>query len=336
MTRFNLQSVSFALLVLALVSIGRGSGSDSGRVPQTQEADALSFTAQVKAVAEISLPEDAELESPAPPAVSHGEATIAVGRTLTSLHPESARPKVISPTVIAAAAFVGEIGNPYPLFEKNTESRWALASLTKLMTALVAKKVFSSGETIIITPDAIAEEGNAGGFREGEMYTAKELIEAMLVTSSNDAAFALAEHYGFPKFLEEMRRQTVALGMQQTSFFDVAGLSVLNQGTAWDLERLATFLLETHPEILEITAKPTTAITELGTQMTRKLQSTNRFAGTPGFIGGKTGYTGEAGGNLISVFDEKGRRFLIIVFGSDDRFSETETLRSWIRNNFTL
>src|SRR3989344_3286295 len=98
MTRFNLQSVSFALLVLALVSIGRGSGSDSGRVPQTQEADALSFTAQVKAVAEISLPEDAELESPAPPAVSHGEATIAVGRTLTSLHPESARPKVISPT----------------------------------------------------------------------------------------------------------------------------------------------------------------------------------------------------------------------------------------------
>ena len=88
-------------------------------------------------------------------------------------------------------------------------------------------------------------------------------------------------------------------------------------------------------ELLAITRESEVEITEKTSTLKRKLVAINQFAGSEEFLGGKTGFTDEASGNLVSLFRLHDRPFLIIVFGTDDRFGETARIRDWLIKQLT-
>jgi len=163
------------------------------------------------------------------------------------------------------------------------------------------------------------------GFAVGETFTSGDLIRAMLTVSHNQAAIALAESYGQKEFVDLMQQRAGDLGMANTSFFDPVGLSSLNQSSAADVERLVRYIITNHQDLLVMTRQTETAVNG------KILKNINRFAGRPDFIGGKTGYTDAANGNLVSLFNYRNQPLLIIVMGADDRFGETEKIYNWIK-----
>ncbi len=195
------------------------------------------------------------------------------------------------------------------LYELNTNQRWPLASLTKLMTAVVALE-------------------SAPANAERDTY-----IKRMMVISDNAAADALSNTLGAEQYLELMNEKAAMLGMDHTSFFDLTGLSYLNQSTVRDIKKLVVYILKRHPNIFAWSAKKTLAING------ETLKNINHFAGRADFLGGKTGFTDEANGNLVSLFTTKQGPLAIIIFGTpnkEERFIETDKLRTWLSQHFKL
>jgi len=224
------------------------------------------------------------------------------------------------------------IDENFNLIEKKPVNRWPIASLTKLMTAVVTLEKIGPEKTILVSENAVNSEGAAGNLRPGETYIAFDLIKAMLLTSSNDAAFALAEAYGVKNFVREMNKKAGELGMLQTSFFEPTGLSFLNQSTANDLAKLVSYIYTNYPEIFGISRQKEGWIMNLETNQAKRLINTNQFAGQPDFLGGKSGFIDESQQNLISLFNNGGRPILMIVLGSQDKYKETKKLKSLIQN----
>ena len=94
------------------------------------------------------------------------------------------------------------------VFELNSGSRWPIASLTKLMTSIITAEKIGLNKEIIMSVSAIATEGAAGSFEVGEIYKTGDLIKAMLVSSSNDAAAAIIENFGEKEFIDEMQKKS--------------------------------------------------------------------------------------------------------------------------------
>ncbi len=241
------------------------------------------------------------------------------------------------------AALAKYLDYNFNIFELNTEKRWPIASLSKLMTSLVAIEKMDLNRKIKMSETAVSTEGISGGFSSGEIFTVKDLIKAMLVVSSNDAAAAIAENFGEPSnstelslrgensFIDEMQKKAAELNMFQTTYLESTGLSFVNQSTAADLAKLMSYIYLNHPEILEISRQKETKITDLASGRTRELISINRFAGEGDFIGGKTGYIEEADHNLMGLFSVNGKTVLTITLGAEDSFSETQKLKDFVK-----
>ncbi len=223
------------------------------------------------------------------------------------------------------AALVLDLKNKNILFKLNETKRWPMASLTKLVTAVVSEKLMPANEVVNISSEAIAAEGNSGNFSAGEKYELGDLVKAMLLVSSNDAAKAIALHYGEGRFVQIMNAEAKDLKMFDASFEDSSGLSAQNLGTAQDLGQLINFVFYERPDLLNITREKSGFITEARTHTARELMNINRFAGREDFWGGKTGTMPEVGGNLVSVFNMNGPK-AIIVLGANDKFGETEKI----------
>lgn len=228
---------------------------------------------------------------------------------------------ILPPNISAVAALVKNMSLAEPLFSLNENYQWPVASITKLMTAVVATENIPPDVKIKISEKAIAAEGDAGNFLVGGVYELNEVLKALLKESSNDAGVALAEHYDVNRvtnnangsvFVEAMNQKATGLKMNNARFFDPTGLSPLNQSTLENLEKLVIYIYQNHPEIFAITRE--------------KEGNIHPFAGWPNFIGGKTGFIDEANGNLISLFNHEGQPLLIIVLGSEDRFQDTKIL----------
>jgi len=219
------------------------------------------------------------------------------------------------------------------LYSLRADKRWPIASITKLMTAVTADKLYLSGEVedyelITITEEMISTEGTSGDLQVGEIFRADDLVVAMMMVSSNDAAAALAIHYGEDAFMDEMSKFASQLGMIDTNLVDPTGLSVQNLSTVEDLRRLAKFVFEEQTYIFDVSRRQSDSIVDRARGVRKNLININVFAGTDEFLGGKTGSTPEAEGNLISIFEVSGGAspVIIIVLGTDDRFGETENI----------
>jgi D-alanyl-D-alanine carboxypeptidase len=131
-----------------------------------------------------------------------------------------------------------------------------------------------------------------------------------------------------------MNARAAAWGMTNTYFGDPSGLSATNESTANDFLKLAQEVYNHYPQIFTTTRTPQTYITEQNSGKKILVKSINNFAGEPDFIGGKTGHTNEADGNLLSIFSYENKPVFILVLGTDDRFGDTQKLYAWFKANF--
>lgn len=211
-------------------------------------------------------------------------------------------------------------------FAFQTKKVWPAASITKLVTAITALTIFESDERVIMSEEAIAMEGDRTGFKPKEIFTVHDVVEAMLIVSSNDSAEALASHGDREIFMEKMNSIAKDIGMTNTTFDDPSGLSLQNLTTVEDIETLVQYIKKNYPEILAFTTRKTATVKDLLTNEEHVLQNINAFAGRSDFLGGKTGYLPAAGGNLVSLFAKNDTLYIVTVFGTADRFGETEKL----------
>lgn len=233
----------------------------------------------------------------------------------------------------AISVLVDSRGRERVLFKKNSNERLPIASLTKLMTANIVLENYDLSREIKISEEAVAQEGKAGKLIAGKIFSVEYLLYPLLMESSNDAAYALANDYNGmteEKFVELMNLKAENLGLENTYFVNSTGLdydppATLNYSTAEDLVKLAKYLFE-KPLIWEILATPKFSL------YGPELINTNEFLGeVPNIVGGKTGYTDQAGGCMLLVLKDEGGNFLInAILGTASRKARTEEMKKLI------
>jgi D-alanyl-D-alanine carboxypeptidase (penicillin-binding protein 5/6) len=251
------------------------------------------------------------------------------------------------PTVSLSAksAYVYDLREDKEIFALEADERLPLASITKLMSALVALDLSPTYGTVTITPSALAVYGDSG-FRPQEKWSLKNLLDFSLLTSSNDGMHAVAlslaslnstvatEEEIVESFVREMNAKASELGLQNTYFWNETGLDESEAkggayGSARDISALIGHILITYPETLEATQEAETSVTAFD-NTPRVAKNTNTLVNEiPGILASKTGFTDIAGGNLTFVFDpELGRPFVVTILGStaEGRFEDARKL----------
>ncbi len=253
--------------------------------------------------------------------------------------------------IIGKAAFVWDVKNQRALFNKNGEEALPLASVTKLMTALIAHELLEENAAINISRTAIREEGDSG-FHEGELFSTRNLTDLTLLSSSNDGARALAMQAGnvlleakdtTHTFVRAMNIRADELGLTETRFNNPTGLDISptqagGYGSARDMAFLMEYIIAHYPDVVALTqADLTTIYNEEGAY--HIVKNTNEsVTKIPGLIASKTGYTELAGGNLVIAFDAGlNRPIVIAVLGStrSGRFNDMLRLSSLAREQVT-
>lgn len=231
-------------------------------------------------------------------------------------------------------ALIVNLDNGAIFFSSNDSKKWPLASLSKLMTATIVLDNFQMDQKITITHDAFIADPEERTLREGNVYSVSDLLHFLLLPSSNVAAEAFADAFGRSKFLAAMNARALSWGMTNTHYDDPSGLSSGNQSTADDLLLLAKKIYFDYPQILDITRTPQIYATELNSNTKVLVKSINYFAGQSDFIGGKTGYTNLADGNLLSIFRYKSNPIIVIILGTSEanRFTNTQKLFNWFKS----
>lgn len=245
----------------------------------------------------------------------------------------------------AKAAYVYDLREGKELFAKNADTRLPLASVTKLMSALVASSLLPEYGTVKVSSEALKAYGDSG-LSAGEKWNLKSLLDFSLLTSSNDGIHAVAlalaaldkshasEAEIIQEFVTAMNAKASELGLKNTYFFNETGLdeSAVKggaYGSARDISTLFGEILRTKPELLEATREPAAVFVSLD-NLAHKGKNTNALvADIPGVLGSKTGFTDIAGGNVVFAFDpELGHPIIVAVLGSsaEGRFEDAKKL----------
>ncbi|MEX0931142.1 MAG: serine hydrolase [Candidatus Paceibacterota bacterium] len=235
------------------------------------------------------------------------------------------------PEISAEAYLVADVETGEILLSKNTTVSLPIASITKLMTALVSKNKLNQYHLITLLPEAFhVPYAETGGLREGDEIQIREILYPILIESSNSAAHALALYAGYDAFLSEMNSTAKKIGMRTTHFSDPSGVSSGNTSTAEDIFSLIQYLYNNERDILNITRLPSKET------LTYHWENNNRFVHLENYLGGKTGETTAAKQTLVSLFNMKlsefeSRPIVIVVLRSDQRESDVLRLYDYLR-----
>lgn len=255
------------------------------------------------------------------------------GPVLATTTPETR----VFPTVTleARAAYVYDARTGEQLFSKNGDTTLPLASLTKIVTALVATRDIPADQDIVISQTALNTEGESG-LKLGEVWDLFDLSAFMLVVSSNDAATALREAYESHtggSFIAAMNNRAQKLDIS-AQFVNETGLDMgfgqeTNAGSAHDIALLLANAISEAPGLFEATRSDSATFTsQSGTR--HEAENTNHLINDiPWAVGAKTGFTDAAGGNLAIAFDRSvGHPIVIVVMGSsrEGRFDDVQKL----------
>jgi D-alanyl-D-alanine carboxypeptidase len=214
---------------------------------------------------------------------------------------------------------------------ENTDRQYPIASITKLMTAVISLENIDINQKITLTDEMLEPEGQSPVIFSGMEITAQYLLEAMLIQSSNDAAQSLSYFVGNKKFISLMNQKAKELGMENTAYYDVHGLNPDNHSTASDLAKLVSYLNKNHPDIWEITKNNDFWLPDAKGNVF-KFQNVNNFYYWANFVGGKTGYIPQAKQSLASVFNVDGKQVAIIVLYSKNRVADAFNIIRQLEN----
>ncbi len=239
--------------------------------------------------------------------------------------------------VSAKSAVVLDVGTNAILYSKNSDENLPIASLTKIMTALVVLDNTDLSEVATISRNAFGVGGSKNGLAVGEKISVENLLKVMLVSSNNIAATALAEHTGgnMNDFVELMNEKADLIGLENTKFLNPSGLDGAkgdNISTAYEMAQLVNYALE-KPLIWEILRIQKTTVDSTDEKIKHRLKNTNLLLGKlKNITGGKTGLTDDAGQCLTLIVGdpENNHRIISVVLNADNRFLETEKLVKWV------
>jgi D-alanyl-D-alanine carboxypeptidase (penicillin-binding protein 5/6) len=213
------------------------------------------------------------------------------------------------------------------IFERNKDLKLPIASLTKLMTAVIAIENYDLFQSITVSRNADSQQPMQTDLKYGQVLPAQSFLYIMLIESSNKAAYALAERMGVQDFVALMNKKANDLGLKNTSFADPTGLSYENVSTADDLVKLTKYILKTHPSIAEISKTKEFDVPNFG----KIINTDELLSEVPEVVCSKTGFTAEAKGCLLLVLNntENNNYLINIVLGADNRFAEMKKIIGW-------
>lgn len=241
--------------------------------------------------------------------------------------------------VEAKSALVLDVETDAVLYSKNSDEKMAIASLTKIMTALVVLENVGLNDTVTISKNAFDTDGRKDDLAVDEKIRAEDLLKIMLIRSNNTAAVSFAEHTSgnVEEFVKLMNKKTELLGLKNTSFSNPTGFdSEENYSTAYDVAQLIDYALD-KPLIWEILRTQKLSLISLDGEIKHNLKNTNLLLGRlENITGGKTGLTDEAGQCLGLVIGDpiNNRRIINVVLNAEDRFLETERLVRWVFGSY--
>lgn len=244
-------------------------------------------------------------------------------------------PSTQPPEIRAASAVLVDLDSGQVLFAKDPHRRRAIASLTKIMTALLTLERTAPGDIVTVSPEAAHPGPIVGvsqlGLVPGERISVQQLLYALLLQSANDAALALAEHISgsVQDFVRAMNSRAKRLGLTDTRFASPSGLEDAGYSSASDLAAL-TRVAYRQPLFERIVRSKYREI-PAPEGKSRVIQNRNVLLWLyPGAIGVKTGYTSRAGFCVAGAAERDGLRLLAVVLGEPgEPFSDAATLLNY-------
>ncbi len=246
----------------------------------------------------------------------------------------------VAPVLNSAVAFVMDQNTGEVLLNKNGSMTTPIASITKLMTALVTMDAnLPMDERITITYDDVDRlKGSSSRLAVGSTFSRQELLHLALMSSENRAAHALGRTYpggGMPAFVQAMNMRATLLGMRDSHYVEPTGLNSANRSSARDLA-LLTKAAYNYPLIRTYTTYPGAQFEVAG--QIRQFNNTNRLVHSNNWNIGlqKTGYISEAGRCVVMQSNIDGRNVIIVLLDSNNsnlRVQDAEAIRTWVQNN---
>lgn len=244
------------------------------------------------------------------------------------------------PVISAQSVLAQDLDSGVTLYEKNPDKVVLPASTTKIVTALVAMDHYGLDD--VITVHGISVVGQKMGLIEGEKMNVRNLLYGLLVYSANDAAEVLAKNYcidatncGREIFVKAMNDKVAQLGLTDTNFSNPTGLDQESHySTAHDLVRVSVEAMK-NPLFAKIVGTRDFIVKSTDEKFVHKLRNINALLGkVDGVKGVKTGWTEGARENLVTYIERDGKRILIALLGSQDRFGETTELINWVFKSY--
>ncbi len=238
------------------------------------------------------------------------------------------RLQTIARRLTASGVLIVDLQTAQPLYGRNIGRQAAMGSLAKLMTAVIIVEHHDLDEVVTIPKEATVLEGQHF-LTAGNRFTVGDLLSAVLISSSNDAAYSLAIfHSGsIDAFADEMNTRARSLGLKDTSFANPVGFDDTDQwSTPRDIAWLATFAVR-FPVIRTNMSTPESVITSLeGKKVSLSHTHTLLHQEDSAVVAGKTGTTKGAGECLVSIVKEGDREYLVVLLHSAARYADMQVV----------
>lgn len=246
--------------------------------------------------------------------------------------------RTAAPNVYAKSFLIFNLSTGEAILEKNSGSALPIASLTKLMTGVVASELIYLGKPIAVNKSMLAAVFANFEPVTGERYIAYDLLYPLLMQSSNKAANILAGFAGKEQFVLNMNKKAASLSMNNTAFADSSGELSANTSSASDMEKLLNYIYFKRKFLFDITRGEQSYI--FAGRKLDNLANYNEFANDKNLVGMKNGETEAAGQTLAGVWEFENSDGKIpvgiIVLGSTNRVKDTQALLNWLKQNFNL
>jgi len=275
---------------------------------------------------------------------------IAIWSSVSSSADNNRTPSLITPqfkgeNISALVFYIKIMGEDTILGGRREWKKMAPASLTKIMTSLLAIENLSPRDLVVFSPDAKNVEEKTSLVKTGGILRRDDAIKLTMVGSANDASLALAQAVGkmsgtrnFSESLEIFRRmmneRAWSLGLDDTHFQNPVGLDAeRHETTARDLARLAEYVWRYQPEIWQMSRQQETEVYSLD-DIKYKIPNTNiLLAEFPAILGSKTGFTDNAKEALLFFYPVKpDKTAVVVIMGSEDRVSDGRKIIDWLED----
>jgi D-alanyl-D-alanine carboxypeptidase len=242
----------------------------------------------------------------------------------------------------AKAAILVDMDTGKVLFSKNTVAQLPVASLTKLLTAIIVLEEIDKGtvkwnDMVKISPKATKIRGKKINIKAGKELSVRDTLKGLIIASGNDTAIALAEHISgtVSKFVTKMNKKAKQLGLYHSTFVDPHGLSSKNRSTVSDIAKLSMLVIR-RKEILNMSKVKYASIRTRDRQLLRLKNTNLLIRKVPGVDGLKTGRTIPAGYCLSATAQKNNKRVLAVVLGTPSETARVREAHKMIQYAFNI